>query len=493
MNKRLVVKIIGLILIIEAVFMLMPLIIALVSKEEDWKYFFITLFASGLAGAGFFSIRVKSRNMYAREGIFIVGIAWVIMSVIGAIPYFISGFIPDFMNALFESVSGFTTSGITVVADVETASHAMLFWRSLTHWIGGMGVLVFMLAISPVVGGASMHLMRAEAPGPVTEKIRPRISETAKWLYAMYFVLTGAEIIALSVSGMTVFHAALISFGTLATGGFSYLNTSLAAVTPVQQVIVIVFMVLAGLNFSLYFLVITGKVKKALKDIEMHWYLIIMGVAALLIFMNVHFTWQQFDSLGEAVRQSVFAVVSAMTSSGFAACDYNLWPAFSQVILLILMFVGGCSGSTGGGIKVCRFVLMFKGLRGRIRESVNPKGTYFVKYNGKMVPDGIVRSCSLYFVLAMMILIFSMIIVSLEPGMDIGTALSSVATTLNNNGIELKNAQIGGFATFSWWARLVYIIDMLIGRLEIFPIVALFIYVFRPVENCAGRIKGLRK
>lgn len=481
------------ILIIEAVFMLMPFLVAIIAGEEDWKYFFLTLVAAGLAGAGLFSIPVKSRNMYAREGIFIVGIAWVILSIMGAVPYVISGFIPDPINALFESVSGFTTSGITVVADVESASHAMLFWRSTTHWIGGMGVLVFMLAISPMVGGASMHLMRAEAPGPVTEKIRPRISETAKWLYAMYFVLTGAEIVALTVSGMTVFQATLISFGTLATGGFSYLNTSLAAVTPVQQVIVIVFMVLAGINFSLYFLVITGKIKKALKDVELHWYLIIMGFASLLVFMNVHFTWKQFDSLGEAVRQSVFAVVSAMTSTGFGAYDYNLWPAFSKVIMVILMFVGGCAGSTGGGIKVSRFVLMMKSLRGRIRESVNPKGTYYVKYNGKTVQDSVIRSCALYFVLAMMILIFSMIIVSLEPGMDIATSLSTVATTLNNNGIEFKNAQVAGFASFSWWARLVYIIDMLIGRLEIFPIVALFIYVFRPVEKCASRIKSLRR
>ena len=481
MNKRLIFKIIGLILLIEAVFMLFPFFTALFCGEKDWKFFLITLLCCGAAGGGLFCIRIRNTSLYAKEGLFIVGIAWVIMSLAGAVPYFISSFIPDFWNALFESVSGFTTSGISVVADVESAGNGMLLWRSLTHWIGGMGVLVFMLAISPLVGGASMHLMRAEAPGPVTEKIRPRISETAKWLYAMYFVLTGMEVIALSIAGMSVFHAILISFGTLATGGFSFMNSSMAAATVTQQVIVEVFMVLAGINFSLYFLVVTGKIKKVLKDLELRWYLIILAAATCLISLNVILSYRQFSSVGEAIHQSAFGVISCMTSTGFAAYNYNLWPGFSQVILLILMFVGGCAGSTGGGIKVSRFVLMFKSVRGRIRESVNPKGTYYVKYNGKLVSEPIIRTVSLYFVLILLITIFSMIIVSLEPGMDISTSLASVATALNNNGIELKNEVVAGFSAYSWWSRLVFIIDMLIGRLEIFPITALAVCLFRPL------------
>lgn len=489
MNKRLIFKIIGLILLIEAVFMLFPMIIGIAAGEGDWKYFLYTLIPCAAAGAGLFSVRIRNKNMYAKEGMAIVGLAWVILSLVGAVPYFISGFIPDYINALFESVSGFTTSGISVVADVEAASHGMLFWRSLTHWIGGMGVLVFMLAISPVVGGSSMHLMRAEAPGPVTEKIKPRISTTAKWLYAMYLVLTALEIIALVIDGLSPFHATLISFGTLATGGFSYLNSSLAAFTASQQVIVEVFMVLAGINFSLYFLVVTGKVKKVLKDLELRWYLIILAAGSVLISLNVYFTRDQFTEFGEAFHQSAFAVISGMTSTGFAAYDYNLWPGFSQVILLILMFVGGCAGSTGGGIKVSRFVLAFKGLRGRIRETVNPKGTYNVKYNGKTVPENILRSTFLYFLMVMVITIFSTVIVSLEPGMDISTSIASVATTLNNNGIELKNSLVAGFASYAWWTRLVYIIDMLIGRLEIFPVVALFVFLFRPMEKAAGKVK----
>ena len=476
-------------MLIEAAFMVLPMITAFICGENDWKYFFVTAAISALAGALMFQIRLKKKSMYARDGLVIVGASWVLMSLVGAVPYFVSGLIPDFINAFFESVSGFTTSGITVVADVETASHAMLLWRSLTHWIGGMGVLVFMLAISPVMGGASMHLMRAEAPGPVTEKIRPRISQTAKWLYAMYFVLTACEVIALSVAGLSVFHAILISFGTLATGGFSYLNSSLASFTAAQQVIVEVFMVLAGVNFSLYFLVLTGKVKKVLRDIELRWYLILIALAAFFVTLNVHLTGDCFPTLGETVHQSIFAVISAITSTGFATFDYNLWPVFSKMVLVLIMFVGGCAGSTAGGIKVSRFVLLFKNLKRNTREVIFPRRIGFTKYNGKAVPDHVIKSMFVYFAIIILITLFSMIIVSLEPNMDISTALASVATTLNNNGIEIKNAAVSGFANYHWWSRLVYIIDMLIGRLEIFPILVLFAYLFQPADKGIKYIK----
>ncbi|MCF0229256.1 MAG: TrkH family potassium uptake protein [Parasporobacterium sp.] len=489
MNTRLICKIIGAILMIESAFMILPLIVALIYKENDWNYFLITILFAGGVGAGMFLVKLKSTKIYAKEGLFIVGIAWVVMSLIGAVPYFISGFLPDFINAFFESVSGFTTSGITIVPDVESASHAMLFWRSMTHWIGGMGVLMFMLAISPIVGGASIHLMRAESPGPTTEKITPKISQTAKVLYIMYFVLTAVQIIALMISGLSLFQSTLISFGTLATGGFSYLNSSLAAFTVAQQIIVEVFMLLAGINFSLYFLVLTGKTRKVLKDIELRWYLIIVFAATAMISANVFFAGRQFDTPGEAIHQSVFAVLSSLTSTGFSACDYNMWPGFSQVLIVMLMFIGGCAGSTAGGIKVSRFVLLFKSLKNSILESVNPKRVRSVRYNDKTVPEPVIKTTMTYFGIVFLILIVSMIIVSLEPGMDISTSLASVATTLNNNGIELKNPAVGNLWTLSWWTRLVYIIDMLIGRLEIFPIFALFIYLLQPVNTLAKKLK----
>lgn len=483
MNKRLVIKILGLILLIEAAFMLIPMMIGLICGENDWKYFLFTLGCSALVGAAMMQVKLKTKIMYARDGLVIVGASWVLLSLVGAVPYFISGLIPDYINAFFESVSGFTTSGISVIADVEAASNAMLMWRSLTHWIGGMGVLVFMLAISPVVGGASMHLMRAEAPGPVTEKIRPRISQTAKWLYAMYFVLTGCEILALSIAGMSVFHSTLIAFGTLATGGFAFLNSSLATFTVAQQVIVEVFMVMAGVNFSLYFLVITGKIKKVFRDVELRWYLAVIAMVAILVSINVHLVSGCYATLGEAIHQSCFAVISAITSTGFNTFDYNLWPGFSKTLIVLIMFVGGCAGSTAGGIKVSRFVLMFKSLRRNVRSVIYPKRIGFTKYNGKTVPDQVIRSTMVYFMLVILITVFSMIIVSLEPEMDISTAFASVATTLNNNGIEIKNSAVAGFANYHWWSRLVYIIDMLIGRLEVFPIMVLFMYLFRPADR----------
>jgi len=490
MNKRLIVKILGLILMIEAACMLLPMTVGLIYGESDWIWFLITLSASALAGFLMFRVKLNNMNMYAREGMVIVGGSWVVLSLVGAVPYFIAGLIPDYINAFFESVSGFTTSGITVIADVESASNAMLMWRSLTHWIGGMGVLVFMLAISPVVGGASMHLMRAEAPGPVTEKLRPRISQTAKWLYFMYFVLTGCEVIALSIAGMTLFQATLISFGTLATGGFSFMNSSMGGATTAQQVIVEVFMVMAGVNFSLYFLVITGKIKRVLKDIELRWYLAVIAVTAFLVSVNVHLSSQCFASLGEAIHHCTFAVISAITSTGFATFDYNLWPGFSKLLLVMVMFFGGCAGSTAGGIKASRFVMIGKSMKRYIRELVYPRKVGNTRYNGKTVPDQVIRTTAFYFVIILFITVISMIIVSTEPGMDISTALGSVATTLNNNGIEIKNTAVAGFAGYSWWSRLVFIIDMLIGRLEIFPILVLFIYLFQPLNKV---VKGIRR
>ena len=489
MNKRVIIKILGLILILEAAFMILPLLVAVIYGEKDWIYFLPVAAGAGAAGFLMFRIRLRNRHMYAREGLVVVGLAWVIMSLVGAVPFFVSGFIPDFLNAVFESVSGFTTSGISVAADIESGSHAILFWRSLTHWIGGMGVLVFMLAITPVVGGSSMYLMKAEAPGPSIEKIRPKISQTAKWLYLMYFVLTGLQILALMISGLSLFHSTLISFGTLATGGFSYLNTSLMTFTMGQQIIVEVFMVLAGVNFSLYYLAITGKLKKVLKDIELRAYIAAVVFASLLISLNTVFSADVSGTAGEKIHQSVFGVISALTSTGFAAGDYNLWPSFSKLILIIVMFIGGCAGSTAGGIKVSRIIMVFKSLRRNSKDTINPREVNVIRYNGRTAPDGMIISSVVYMGMILVIVVVSMMIVSMEPGMDIQTALASVATSLNNNGIEIKSAGISGFADFSWWSRLVYIIDMLIGRLEIFPILALFVYLFSPASKAIKKIR----
>lgn len=477
-------------MIIEAAFMVLPGIIAIVYHEPDWKMFGMIVVAVAIVGALLFIIKPSKQKLYAKDGFIIVALAWIVMSLIGAIPYVMSGLLPNYINAVFESVSGFTTSGVSIIPDVEIASHAMLFWRSLTHWIGGMGVLVFMLALTPIAGGASMHIMRAEAPGPTTEKMSPKISQTAKYLYLIYFALTVAEVICLVIAKMNVFNAFLIAFGTLATGGFSFLNSSLAAFTMAQQIIVIVFMIFAGCNFTLFFMIATGKFKKAIKDSELICYLIILAIVSIIITINVNALSSQYDTFGEALHQSIFATVSAMTSTGFAAADYSLWPNFSKGLILLVMFIGGCAGSTAGGIKVSRFMIMVKAVKKYLKEKIHPRNVSVVKYQKKEVDDEVVRGILVYFGIFILIFGVSMIIVSVcEPEMDFATNFSCVSTTLNNNGIEIRTVDFGGFYNFSWISRIVYIIDMLFGRLEIFPIVLFFSWLFSPVTSVYKKIK----
>ncbi|MDO4735119.1 MAG: potassium transporter TrkG, partial [Lachnospiraceae bacterium] len=287
MNWKRIIKILGFIMLVTSAFMVLPMIVAFIYHEKDWIYFLITIAGLAVIGLPLIAIRPKNKNFFSRDGFLIVALAWIVMGLAGAVPLCISGLVPDYINAVFESVSGFTTSGISILPNVEAASHSLLFWRSLTHWIGGMGVLVFMLALSPVSSGSSMHIMRAEAPGPTTEKLSPKISQTAKWLYVIYLALTLIEALALSIAKLGVYQSFLISFGTLATGGFSFLNSSLAAFTHAQQVIVIVFMVLAGVNFSLFFLIATGKFRKALTDTELWCYLGTIAVVVILLTLNV--------------------------------------------------------------------------------------------------------------------------------------------------------------------------------------------------------------
>ena len=474
---------------IEAAFMLLPTLIAVIYGESDWKWFLPLVLAIAVVGFLLYLIKPQKRRMHAKEGFIIVALAWIVMSMVGALPYVISGLLPNYINAVFEAVSGFTTSGVTIVADVEIASHAVLFWRSLTHWIGGMGVLVFMLALSPVSSGSSMHIMRAEAPGPTTEKLSPKISQTAKWLYVIYLALTLIEALALSIAKLGVFESFLISFGTLATGGFSFLNSSLAAFTHTQQVIVIVFMVLAGVNFSLFFLIATGKFRKALTDTELWCYLGTIVVVVILLTLNVFLVRDQFDTFGEALHHSFFAGVSALTSTGFAAYNYNLFPWFSKGILVLVMFIGGCAGSTAGGIKVSRFMIMIKEVRRYLKERIHPRQVTVVKYNKKEVEDEVVGGILVYFGIFILIFVISMFIVSTEKNMDFTTSFCCVSTTLNNNGIEIKTVDFGGYFNFHWWSRIVFIFDMLFGRLEIFPIVLFFTWLFTPVRDVYKKVR----
>ena len=489
MNWKIILRILGFIMLLEAGVMLLPMLIAFLYGESDWIWFLITIGGLLIVGTPLFLIKPKNKSFFSKEGYIIVALAWIVMGLTGAIPFFISGLIPDYINAVFESVSGFTTSGISIMPDVEAASHAMLFWRSLTHWIGGMGVLVFVLALMPVAGGSSMHIMRAEAPGPSTDKVVPKISQTAKFLYIAYLALTLAEVVALVIAKLSVFQAFIISFGTLATGGFSFLNSSLAAFTSAQQIIVIIFMYLAGINFSLFFLIVTRKAGKALRDTELIWYTIIMVGSILLITANLYINGQAFETFGETLKQSAFAGVSAMTSTGFAAFDYNKWPLFSQGLMILLMFIGGCAGSTGGGIKVVRIVMMVKAVRLFIKEKLSPRSVSSAFFNKKEVSEELLRSVILYFAVFIVVYVVSMFIVSTEDSMDFGTAFASVSTAINNNGIEFHNAGALGFGNYSWWTRIVFIFDMLLGRLELFPFLVLLSTITAPARRLCKTVK----
>ena len=474
MNRLLVIKIMGAVMLIEAAFLVLPLIVALLCGEGDWIWFLVTIIPCAAAGALlYFLIRPSNNRVHASEGFFVVALAWVLLSAIAAVPLFISGSIPDFLNAMFETVSGFTTSGCTAIDDVEALSNSMLFWRSLTHWIGGMGILVFMLAISPIAGaGSAIHILRAESPGPVTEKISPKISTTAKYLYVIYLGLTLLEMISLTISGMSVLHSSMISFGTMATGGFSYLNTSAAAFTSAQQTIITVFMVLAGVNFSLFFLIITGKGLAVFRNEELRWYLVFYFALVAVISVNLIMN-NTMGSARETIHKVFFMVASLLTTTGFSVCSVDGWPAFSRNLIMLFMFMGACAGSTAGGIKISRVIIEGKSIKNGLRRLIHPRKVSIVRFNGKDVGVDVVRGVAFYFGLFAVLFAASMAIVSIDPLCDFTTAFSAVNTTINNNGIGFGAAG-GSFSVFKWYSKVVFILDMLIGRLEIFPMIMLF-------------------
>ncbi len=481
MNNKLILKVIGFILIIEAMLLVLPMIIAFIYDEGDWKYFLITALGVTVLGLIFYGLKTKKKNMHAIDGYFVVGLAWVVLSIVGAVPLCVSGSIPNFLDAIFEAVSGFTTTGVTVLKDVERLSHSMQFWRIMTQWIGGMGMLVFMLAISPVaMGGSAIHMLRAEAPGPTTEKISPKISTTAKYLYLVYIILTAAQFICLIFAGLSPYHSLLTAFSTMATGGFSYMNTSLATLTMGQRDIVIIFMILAGINFNLIFLMATGKFKKALKNEELRTYLITLVVVCVAIAVPVWIS-ASAGSISEIVHHSIFASASVLTTTGFVSCDMNAWPWFAKYLIMLLMFVGACSGSTSCGMKINRIGIMLKSIKDSLHGIVHPRSVSKVRYNGKEVQVEVIRGIRFYVCLLIVIFAFSIMIVCIDPKIDFVTAFSAVDATINSNGIGFEGAA-GTYADFAWYSKIVFMIDMLIGRLEILPVVILFSKLLTPIR-----------
>ncbi len=413
----------------------------------------------------------KSQVFYLKEGCITTSLSWILLSFFGCLPFYLSKEIPSFTDALFETISGFTTTGASILNDVEALSHCALFWRSFTHWIGGMGVLVFLLAVIPLSGGSHINLMRAESPGPSVGKLVPKIRYTARILYVIYFAMTVLEVILLLFGGMPVFDALTTSFGTAGTGGFGIKNDSFMSYSPYLQWVVTVFMILFGINFNAYYLMLFGKLKKALCIEEVRAYLFIILAAIGIIFFNI---LHIYNGIFDALTHAAFQVGSIITTTGFSSVDFNLWPKASQSILVLLMFIGACAGSTGGGIKVSRFIVLIKTIIKELNSYIHPKSIKKIKMDGKPVEHEVVRSTNVYFITFMIIFSASVFAVSFE-GKDLVSNFTAVAATINNIGPGLQ--MVGptqNFQHFSVFSKYVLMFDMLAGRLELFPLLILF-------------------
>ena len=476
MNKRMMANILGVVLLAEALLLLVPALAALIYRE--WRPlhgFLATAGGTAVLGAALRLIPVKRRSINANEGLVTVALCWILVCVGGAVPFCLSGEVPSALDAFFESVSGFTTTGASILTEVESLSRSILFWRSFTHWIGGMGILVFVMTVMPLAGGGNLYLLRGESPGPGVTKMVPQAKDNAKWLYVIYFALTAAEVLILLLCGNPLFDALTLSFGTTGTGGFAIRNTSLADYSGTTQVVITVFMALSAVNFNAYFLLLVKHERNFLKNEEIRTYFIILVAAALLITANIA---PLYDNILVSFKHAAFQVSSIMTTTGYVSTDYGLWPQFSQNILVILMCVGACVGSTGGGLKVERLLVLLKASFNQLREAVSPGRVTVVRINGRTLTEPYVRSILGYFVLYVLILVASLFVVSLD-GMDFTSNLTGVVATLNNIGPGLNAVgATGNFAGYNALSKVVFIFDMLIGRLEIIPMLLLFSFHF---------------
>ena len=471
MNYRVISYILGWVLAIEGLFLAVSAAVGgMYGERAALSFLYAALICAAL---GLPAILKKPRRMafFMKEGFVTVALCWIVLSIFGALPFVFSGEIPRFTDALFETVSGFTTTGASVVPDVEVLSHCTLFWRSFTHWIGGMGVLVFLLAILPLAGGSQMYLMQAESPGPSVGKLVPKTRHTALILYALYILLSIVEFILLLGGGMTVFNAVTTTFGTAGTGGFGIRNSSMADFSPYLQWVVAVFMMLFGINFNLYFLVLIGRGRQALKSEELRTYLGVIAAATLLIVLNTRAAGVR---LGETVRHAFFQVSSIITTTGFATCDFDLWPSLSKCVLVLLMLVGACAGSTGGGIKISRVLILIKRAGEELHKFIFPNSVTKIRLEKKILDREVVHTTSAFLIVYVFIFAISTLLVSAE-GHDLETCFTAVAATFNNIGPGLSVVgPTRNFGFFSDFTKYVLIFDMLAGRLELFPMLILF-------------------
>ncbi|HBA93453.1 MAG TPA: potassium transporter KefA [Ruminococcaceae bacterium] len=471
MNGSIIRRILGYVLALEGLFMLLPSIVGFIYGEEETKVYILCAVCNFLLGSLIAFKKPKNTVFYLKEGCVATSLSWILLSVFGAVPFVITKEIPHFINALFETASGFTTTGASILHDVEALSHASLFWRSFTHWIGGMGVLVFLLAVVQMSGGSNINLMKAESPGPSVGKLVPKMRYTARILYIIYFAMTILEIILLVCSDMHFFDAVTLSFGTAGTGGFGIRNDSIGSYTVCQQWIITVFMLMFGINFNFYYLIVMRKISKAFRMEEVRAYLLIILTAIAIVFIDV---MKFYPTVGEALSKSAFQVASIITTTGFSTTDFNLWPSSSKTMLVMLMFVGACAGSTGGGIKVSRFIIVLKSIFKEIHSYLHPKSVRKTTLEGKPIEHDVLRATNVYFITFMIVFSASVLLISFQD-FDMTTNFTAVASTLNNIGPGLNLAgPMENFDKFNDFSKLVLTFDMLAGRLELFPMLILF-------------------
>lgn len=472
MNFSMIHYILGTVLCCEGIFLLAPVAVAVFYAEKAGYYYAAVAAVCFFVGLLLRLRHLKSKVFYSREGFLAVAFSWIVLSIAGAVPMYLTGEYLSYIDALFDTISGFTTTGASVLSSVEELSRATAFWRCFTHWSGGMGVLVFIMAVLPLSGSSNMHLMRAESPGPSVGKLVPKVRQTAVILYKIYLVITLLQVVLLLAAGMTLYEALTLSFSTVGTGGFALLNSSIASYNRAVQVIIIVFMLLCALNFNTYYLLLIRRPKEALlHNAEVKWFLIIVFAAAAAIAVDIH---SGFQSFLEAFHVSMFQVATLVSSTGFATADYNLWPEFSKTILVLLMFMGACAGSTGGGFKVSRLMIVARAAKNELLNMMHPRSVQQVQMNGRRVPDNVVNTALCYMTMYVFIVLGSVLLVSID-NFDMTTNFTAVLATMNNIGPGLGAVgPTGNFGGFSVFSKIVLMCDMLIGRLELFPVLALF-------------------
>ena len=471
MNIGIVLYCLGWVLNFEAVFLVPPILCAVIYHERDGLSLVITMLICLSIGVFSLFFKPRKKRLYSREGFVIVALSWFILSLFGALPFRISGYIPHMVDAVFETASGFTTTGASILSDVEVFPRCLLFWRSFTHWIGGMGVLVFVIAIVPLAGGSDMFLMKAESPGPSVKKLVPKVRGTAAMLYGMYIVITLTQVIILLLGRLPLYESLLVAFGTAGTGGFGYLNDSMASLTVFQQVVITVFMILFGVNFNAYFFIYQRKFREILSMSEVIAYLSVIAASIVLISINI---CGMYPHAWMAVKDAAFQVGSIITTTGYSTTDFNLWPSFSKGLLVSLMFCGACAGSTGGGIKVSRVLIMAKTLKKEINYYIHPNSIRKIKVDGRQLEHTVLRAVNVFLCTYLFVFVMSFLIVTLD-NFDLETSFTAVAATLNNIGPGLsKVGPAANFGSFSILSKIVLTFDMIAGRLELFPVLILF-------------------